>query len=47
MTPEEFSAGVRLLGDAEALRIGLDWVATLEAGATIPRVSMPPPTCSF
>lgn len=40
MTPEQFSAGVRRLTDIEALRIGIDWVATLESGATIPRVEV-------
>nr|WP_314094951.1 c-type cytochrome [uncultured Shinella sp.] len=37
MTPEQFSSDIRRLTDVDALRIGLDWVATLEAGATIPR----------
>lgn len=40
MTPEEFSSDIRRLTDVNALRIGLDWVATLEAGATIPRVEV-------
>ena len=40
MTPEEFVSGVRRLTDAGPLRVGLDWVATLEAGATIPRVEL-------
>jgi hypothetical protein len=40
MTPEEFSSDIRRLTDVNALRIGIDWVATLESGATIPRVEV-------
>ena len=40
MTPEQFASDIRRLTDVNALRIGLDWVATLEAGATIPRVEV-------
>src|SRR5690606_8991423 len=40
MTPEQFASDIRRLTDAGALRIGLDWVATLEAGATVPRVEL-------
>ncbi|WLR94196.1 c-type cytochrome [Shinella zoogloeoides] len=40
MTPEEFASDIRRLTDVNALRIGIDWVATLESGATIPRVEV-------
>jgi mono/diheme cytochrome c family protein len=40
MTPEEFASDIRRVNDVNALRIGLDWVATLEAGSTIPRVEV-------
>jgi hypothetical protein len=40
MTPEEFSSDIRRLTDVNALRIGIDWVATLESGATIPRTEV-------
>ncbi|UPA25953.1 c-type cytochrome [Shinella oryzae] len=40
MTPEEFASDIRRVADVNALRIGLDWVATLEAGSTIPRVEV-------
>jgi len=40
MTPEVFASDIRRVSDAHALRIGLDWVATLEAGATVPRVEV-------
>jgi hypothetical protein len=40
MTPEEFASDIRRLTDVNALRIGIDWVATLESGATIPRVDV-------
>jgi len=40
MTPEQFASDIRRLTDVNALRIGIDWVATLESGATIPRVEV-------
>ncbi|MFC3072793.1 c-type cytochrome [Shinella pollutisoli] len=40
MTPEQFASDIRRLTDVNALRVGIDWVATLESGATIPRVEV-------
>jgi mono/diheme cytochrome c family protein len=40
MTPEQFASDIRRLTDINALRIGIDWVATLESGATVPRVEV-------
>ncbi|MCF3641118.1 c-type cytochrome [Rhizobium sp. TRM95111] len=40
MTPDEFSDAVRRLTDVSVLRLGIDWVATLESGGTIPRVEV-------
>jgi hypothetical protein len=40
MTPEQFASDIRRLTDVNALRIGIDWVATLESGATIPRIEV-------
>ncbi|QRM55459.1 c-type cytochrome [Sinorhizobium sp. BG8] len=40
MTPGQFSDAVRRLTDLDVLRLGIDWVATLEAGGTIPRVEI-------
>src|SRR5690606_11741135 len=40
MTPEQFASDIRRLTDVNALRIGIDWVATLESGATVPRVEV-------
>ncbi len=40
MTPDEFSESIRRVTDVDALRLGIDWVTTLEAGGTIPRVEI-------
>lgn len=40
MTPDEFSKAIQRVTDPEVLRLGIDWVATLEAGGTIPRVEI-------
>ena len=40
MMPEEFSAAIKRVSDDKVFRLGVDWVATLEAGATIPRVEV-------
>ncbi len=40
MTPDEFSATIRRVEDVDALRLGIDWVTTLEAGGTIPRAEV-------
>lgn len=40
MTPEEFSKAIQRVSDPQVLRLGIDWVATLEAGGTIPRVEI-------
>ncbi|MFB2552175.1 c-type cytochrome [Ensifer soli] len=40
MTPPEFSQAIRRVTDTDVLRLGLDWVTTLEAGATIPRAEV-------
>ena len=40
MTPDEFSAAIRRVEDVDALRLGIDWVTTLEAGGTIPRAEV-------
>ncbi|HEV7307870.1 c-type cytochrome [Ensifer sp.] len=37
MTPKQFSDAIRRVTDTDVLRLGLDWVTTLEAGGTIPR----------
>jgi hypothetical protein len=40
MKPDEFSATIKRVEDADVLRLGLDWVTTLEAGGTIPRAEV-------
>jgi mono/diheme cytochrome c family protein len=40
MTPDEFSAAIKRVEDVDALRLGIDWVTTLEAGGTIPRAEV-------
>ncbi len=37
MTPQQFSEAVKRVSDVDVLRLGLDWVTTLEAGGTVPR----------
>ncbi|MEI2300325.1 c-type cytochrome [Ensifer sp. MJa1] len=37
MTPQQFSDAIKRVTDTDVLRLGLDWVTTLEAGGTIPR----------
>lgn len=37
MTPQQFSEAVKRVTDVNVLRLGLDWVTTLEAGGTVPR----------
>ncbi|WP_438748773.1 c-type cytochrome [Pararhizobium sp. O133] len=40
MTPDQFSAAIKRVEDVDALRLGIDWVTTLEAGGTIPRAEV-------
>ncbi len=40
MKPDEFSATIKRVEDVDVLRLGLDWVTTLEAGGTIPRAEV-------
>ncbi len=40
MTPQDFSESIRRVQDIDALRLGLDWITTLEAGGTIPRLEL-------
>ncbi|WP_377288503.1 c-type cytochrome [Rhizobium sp. SG2393] len=40
MTPKDFSESIRRVQDVDALRLGLDWITTLEAGGTIPRLEV-------
>ncbi|MBZ7921384.1 c-type cytochrome [Ensifer adhaerens] len=37
MTPKQFSDAIKRVTNTDVLRLGLDWVTTLEAGGTIPR----------
>lgn len=37
MTPQEFEAAIQRVTDGETLRIGLDWITQLKAGAKVPR----------
>lgn len=37
MTPEQFEQSIQRVGDAQVLKIGLDWVTQLKGGSTIPR----------
>ncbi len=37
MTPKQFSNAIKRVTNTDVLRLGLDWVTTLEAGGTIPR----------
>ncbi|MDW5313868.1 c-type cytochrome [Rhizobium sp. PL01] len=40
MTPAELSSAIKRVEDVDTLRLGIDWVTTLEAGATIPRAEV-------
>lgn len=40
MTPDAFSNAIRRVTDVDVLRLGIDWVTTLEAGGTIPRAEV-------
>ncbi|CAN7518520.1 c-type cytochrome [Pararhizobium sp. LjRoot238] len=40
MKPDDFSATIKRVEDVDVLRLGLDWVTTLEAGGTIPRAEV-------
>ncbi|MDP9629923.1 UNVERIFIED_ORG: mono/diheme cytochrome c family protein [Ensifer adhaerens] len=37
MTPQQFSEAIKRVAEVDVLRLGLDWVTTLEAGGTVPR----------
>lgn len=40
MTPEEFESALQRVTDNQVLRIGLDWLTTLKAGAKVPRFEL-------
>ena len=40
MSPEEFASAIKRIEDVDTLRLGIDWVTTLEAGGTIPRAEL-------
>ncbi len=40
MTPAELSSAIKRVEDVDTLRLGIDWVTTLEAGGTIPRAEV-------
>ncbi|URK87904.1 c-type cytochrome [Rhizobium sp. RCAM05350] len=40
MTPAELSSAIKRVEDVDTLRLGIDWVTTLEAGGTIPRAEL-------
>ena len=40
MTPAGLSSAIKRIEDVDTLRLGIDWVTTLEAGGTIPRAEV-------